>query len=97
MPEQRVVADASRRTLAERQDAVFVKDLESDAEADEVAARVRQCFEDDFEVEGQRRRLSDSVGLAFAAHRNVTVDELIGEADAAMYRDKDRRSGPDRP
>ena len=70
---------------------VVCEDLDDDREVHEVADRVRDCFDEAFEAEGRRFALSASVGLAMTAGSEVTVDELIGEADAAMYRDKDRR------
>ena len=75
---------------------VICEGLESDSEGAELAARVLACFGDDFEIEGQRCRLTASLGVAFSSGRDQTVDELIGQAEAAMDRDKAGRppTGP---
>ena len=45
-----------------------------------------------FRLEGTRRRVGTSVGVAVHARRRErTADELLREADAAMYRHKEQR------
>jgi diguanylate cyclase (GGDEF)-like protein/PAS domain S-box-containing protein len=70
---------------------VVCEDVERVEDVREIAERVRRCFGDEFEVGGGRRRLGISVGTAFALDRRVGVDQLVGEADAAMYRAKGER------
>ena len=70
---------------------VVCEDVEQVEDVREIAERVESCFGGEFEVGGELRRLGVSIGTAFALDRRVGVDQLIGEADAAMYREKGER------
>ena len=61
--------------------------------ADEVAARLRAALELPFEVGERSFTLSASVGVAFAAAGYRLSQDLLRDADLAMYRAKKRRSG----
>jgi diguanylate cyclase (GGDEF)-like protein len=67
---------------------VVCEDLERLEDAREITARVRSCFAEEFTLGDESRRVTASVGTAFAGDRPIGVDELVGEADAAMYRAK---------
>jgi diguanylate cyclase (GGDEF)-like protein len=54
-----------------------------------VARRITERFEDPFEVNGREITVALSVGVAPALHDD-TADALIGRADRAMYRAKQR-------
>ena len=73
--------------------AILLPGLESDDDADRLAARVLHCFDQPFRVEGRDVAMRTSVGVAL--HRGVptTADELIRTADGAMYRHKEQRYG----
>ncbi|MGY1720507.1 diguanylate cyclase domain-containing protein [Blastococcus sp. SYSU DS0552] len=66
------------------------------ADADQartLADRITACFEEPFRLDGTPVRVGTSVGVAvLGAERARTADALLREADAAMYREKERRS-----
>jgi diguanylate cyclase (GGDEF)-like protein len=53
-----------------------------------VAERVVAVFEERFVVAGREVTISASVGVAVTASRDITAEELVGQADVAMYRAK---------
>ena len=56
-----------------------------------VTARIRETFASPFTAGGEHVRVGVSIGVSRAT-ATVTTDELIGEADAAMYEAKKSRS-----
>jgi diguanylate cyclase (GGDEF)-like protein/PAS domain S-box-containing protein len=74
---------------------VICEDLDGPDAGKRVVERVRGCFAEDFEIKDQSRRLTVSVGIASTSGREVDVDQLVGEADAAMYRAKADAREPD--
>jgi diguanylate cyclase (GGDEF)-like protein len=74
--------------------AVVCEDVEGDEHAIHIAQRLVRAFEDPFTVGGEARFGSVSVGVVVtdpAARRSA--EELLSDADAAMYRAKDRGRG----
>ncbi len=73
---------------------VLCRDLLS---ADSVVAMARQIhrrFEDPVAIGGQDHRIGTSIGIAVATPQDVRqADDLIRDADAAMYRAKETKSG----
>ncbi|MDX6386885.1 MAG: hypothetical protein QOD85_687, partial [Gaiellaceae bacterium] len=63
--------------------------LRGPAEALLIADRVTEVLRAPFMVSGTPHFVSASIGVAVATGTNRTPDDLIGEADAAMYRAKD--------
>src|ERR1700742_1692859 len=61
----------------------------AEAHAARIAARVLEAFEAPCMVAGQPRFFTASVGVALAGH-GQSPEELIGNAEAAMYRAKER-------
>ncbi|GAC1436883.1 MAG: EAL domain-containing protein [Solirubrobacteraceae bacterium] len=55
-----------------------------------VAERLADCLTDAFELEGRELFVSASIGIAIGRGPRLNADELLREADAAMYRAKDR-------
>jgi diguanylate cyclase (GGDEF)-like protein/PAS domain S-box-containing protein len=55
------------------------------------AARITACFETPFRLEGREVEVGTSVGIALRDGTGANVEEVLREADAAMYRDKQRR------
>jgi diguanylate cyclase (GGDEF)-like protein/PAS domain S-box-containing protein len=68
---------------------VLCEDLDGEAGARAVAQRIAQLFEEPFSVEDGEAFLQASVGIALAGD-SATPEDLIRDADAAMYRAKDR-------
>ncbi len=55
-----------------------------------VAERVLQAFEEPFHLADERLAIRLSIGIAIAETSNESADELVADADAAMYRAKDK-------
>lgn len=70
---------------------VIVLDAGDDAEADRMAELLKQTVQEPFLVAGRQVTIAASIGHAIS-HLGITSDELIDEADAAMYRDKRSRT-----
>jgi diguanylate cyclase (GGDEF)-like protein/PAS domain S-box-containing protein len=77
---------------------VLCEDLDDDAHAIETAERIQRVLEDVFTIDGTEIYVAASVGISFF-HRDahlattdeeVTPEVLLREADAAMYRAKER-------
>ena len=72
---------------------VLCEDLDGEAGARTIAQRIAALFEEPFAVEDGEAFLQASIGIALAGD-DATPEDLIRDADAAMYRAKDRgRSG----
>ncbi len=71
--------------------AVILPALVEVTDAAGLAARVSDCFTEPFRLEGTDVRIGTSVGLAVEhAGGARTAEDLLREADAAMYRNKQR-------
>ena len=71
--------------------AVVLPGLLDPADAHGLAERVAECFTEPFRLEGTEVSVATSVGVAVhGADGERTADQLLREADAAMYRDKQR-------
>jgi len=68
--------------------ALLLEDVASGDEALAVGERVVRAVATPFDLAGQPVAASVSVGVAFRSAAGATVDELIQEADAAMYEAK---------
>jgi diguanylate cyclase (GGDEF)-like protein/PAS domain S-box-containing protein len=64
-----------------------------EVQAAEIAKRVLAAFAAPFVLEGQDHFLTTSVGVALTGRPGTTADALVRDADAAMYRAKDRGRG----
>jgi diguanylate cyclase (GGDEF)-like protein len=71
--------------------AVLLPALAGPHAASALAARVAACFETPFRLEGQQVDVGTSVGIALQAGVGGSVEQLLRDADAAMYRNKERR------
>ncbi|MGB5733462.1 MAG: bifunctional diguanylate cyclase/phosphodiesterase, partial [Thiohalocapsa sp.] len=68
--------------------AVLVSDLEDEADTAQVAERIHSLFKHEFSVAGRGMYTSASIGVAVAAEQYETPDEILRDADLAMYRAK---------
>jgi len=72
--------------------AVLLPGLAEVADAANLAERVADCFSEPFRLEGTDVRIRTSVGISVAhAGGRRTAQDLLREADAAMYRHKESR------
>jgi diguanylate cyclase (GGDEF)-like protein/PAS domain S-box-containing protein len=72
---------------------ILVDRLADEAEAVAIADRIAAAFAEPYEMGGVDHFVSASIGIAVArpsAHEPVEADMLIRDADAAMYRAKER-------
>jgi diguanylate cyclase (GGDEF)-like protein/PAS domain S-box-containing protein len=69
---------------------VMLDGLQLEASPADVAERIRVAVSHPLVVEGSELYVSGSIGIAFADRAGVTADELLRDADAAMYRAKAR-------
>ena len=67
---------------------VLVEDLESPEQAIRVAERLIECLEDPFVLEGWELFVRASVGIAFGMAPMKSAEDLLRDADTAMYRAK---------
>ena len=75
--------------------AIILPGLVDPADARSLADRVAGCFAEPFRLDGTEVRVGTSVGVAVhdpASER--TAEQLLREADAAMYRHKESGRGP---
>jgi diguanylate cyclase (GGDEF)-like protein len=71
---------------------ILCEDLMGQAEVDVVAARIGAALADPFMLSSGEVDLTASTGIALAAHGTRTAEELLHDADLAMYQAK-RRGG----
>ncbi|MDQ6662966.1 MAG: GGDEF domain-containing protein, partial [Acidobacteriota bacterium] len=66
----------------------IISDLESPEGAQEVAQKLLRALRSPFEVEGQRLRISASIGISVFPQDGEEAESLQRHADRAMYRAK---------
>jgi len=69
---------------------VLCEDLETELEALAVAERLSDALAAPFHLKDREIRLSASIGIALSSSRHDTPDALLRDADAAMYRAKEK-------
>jgi diguanylate cyclase (GGDEF)-like protein len=69
------------------------EDLYDAADAESLAARIGDSFAQPFLLEGLEILVSASVGMAFAGPGQDVSEQLLGDADIAMYQAKRRGGG----
>ncbi|HEY4377428.1 MAG TPA: EAL domain-containing protein, partial [Acidimicrobiales bacterium] len=72
---------------------VICSDVATPAAAERMATRLIANLEEPFSLGPDTMRISASVGVALAEHRGVKPEDVIRDADVAMYRAKARGSG----
>jgi len=68
--------------------ALLLEDVSSIDAALAVAARANDALAEPFDLGGQPTRTSVSIGVAFRSAQGATLDDLLADADAAMYQAK---------
>ena len=64
-------------------------DIEGTENAEKAAAKFLSVFRQPFDLAGHSVKLTASVGIAVVTGSEVTVEEALARADAAMYRSKE--------
>ena len=64
-------------------------DIEGNDNAEQAAAKFLSVFRQPFDLAGHPVRLTASIGIAVVTGSEVTVEEALARADAAMYRSKE--------
>jgi diguanylate cyclase (GGDEF)-like protein len=72
---------------------VLCPDVNSATAAEKVAQRVIEIIEQPFTIGNDTMRISASVGVALAEHRGVKPEDVLRDADVAMYQAKAQGSG----
>jgi diguanylate cyclase (GGDEF)-like protein/PAS domain S-box-containing protein len=67
---------------------ILLEDLETEAEAEQVAERIGQVLRTPFRVGDRDIFISASIGLALGAPSRTPAESLLRNADIAMYRSK---------
>jgi diguanylate cyclase (GGDEF)-like protein len=73
--------------------AILLEEVRSIADASSVAERMIAALRAPFTVEGTRVLIHASIGLVIATPERSSADELLRDADIAMYRAKSRGKG----
>lgn len=68
--------------------AVLLEDIDEAADATRVSERIHAALARSFVLEGQEVFVSASIGIAMASPDTATSEELLRDADIAMYRAK---------
>ena len=72
---------------------VLCPDVNSAAAGEKIANRVIEIIEQPFTIGDEHLRISASVGVALAEHRGVKPEDVLRDADVAMYQAKAQGSG----
>jgi diguanylate cyclase (GGDEF)-like protein/PAS domain S-box-containing protein len=64
---------------------ILLAEISGASDVNEIAARVQRAFLRPFEVDGASIRISPSIGISVHSRADGTSDEMLREADAAMY------------
>jgi diguanylate cyclase (GGDEF)-like protein/PAS domain S-box-containing protein len=68
--------------------AVLVSDIEDESDTAQVAERIHNLFQQEFSIAGRGMYTSASIGIAVAANQYDSPEEVLRDADLAMYRAK---------
>jgi diguanylate cyclase (GGDEF)-like protein len=71
---------------------VLCENLENPSQADPIAVRLHQGLSRPFALGGVTVGVTASIGIAFTGHGSQAADELLRDADFAMYRSKRNRA-----
>jgi diguanylate cyclase (GGDEF)-like protein/PAS domain S-box-containing protein len=70
--------------------AVLLEEVEAPSDAAKVAERIGERFREPFVLEGREFVIKPSIGIAVGTARQKTAEELLRDADTAMYQAKER-------
>jgi len=72
---------------------VLLEQLDSEvdraaSEAKSIATKILASFREEFAIDGQEHRITTSIGITLFSGCGVSADEILQQADMAMYRSK---------
>lgn len=70
--------------------ALLLNEVESKEDAAQVAERIQQEVQGEVDLDGARVFVSASIGIALGSNRYEKPEEIVRDADLAMYRAKQR-------
>jgi diguanylate cyclase (GGDEF)-like protein len=70
--------------------AIFLNGLNDDAQANAIAGRIQAALSAPFSIAGREVFTSASIGIAFGPAHYTNPDEIVRDADTAMYHAKSR-------
>jgi diguanylate cyclase (GGDEF)-like protein len=73
--------------------ALVIRDVQGDDELTALARRLVQVLSQPFDVAGRQVPLGSSIGIAIAPEHGRSLDELMGNADLALYAAKEAGRG----
>ena len=68
--------------------AVLVSDIDDESDTSQVAERIHNLFQQEFSIAGRGMYSSASIGVAVATDAYDSPEEILRDADIAMYRAK---------
>ena len=68
--------------------AILLEDLARERDAIELTERIQKELERPFELNGMEVAISASIGITFSSHGYQTAEQIIRDADIAMYKAK---------
>jgi diguanylate cyclase (GGDEF)-like protein/PAS domain S-box-containing protein len=68
---------------------ILLRDVVDEEHALQICARLSEALEPPVVLDGEQRFLTASLGLTVTGPRDITPDDLLRDADAAMYRAKE--------
>ena len=72
---------------------ILIEDLDSDQEAYDVAGRITELLSSPITIEKQPVFIGTSIGVLFSDKRYESADNMLRDADTAMYYAKDKGKG----
>lgn len=73
--------------------AILLENLQDYSEVDRIVQRIQQEFSTSFNLEGQEVYTNASIGVVLSSVSYYNVEDLLRDADIAMYRAKAREGG----
>jgi diguanylate cyclase (GGDEF)-like protein/PAS domain S-box-containing protein len=70
--------------------AVLIEDIENRAQVDTITTRIQNMIERPFHINGQEIYTSSSIGIAFCSSGYEQTEDVIRDAEMAMYQAKSR-------
>jgi predicted signal transduction protein with EAL and GGDEF domain len=73
--------------------AVLIEEVDAPSDVAKLAERIVECFREPFGVDGHEITILPSIGIALGSARLQTAENLLRNADTAMYQAKEQDAG----